>query len=317
MSTKIEVLVAHYNGSAFIREQLESIQLNTLPFGCELYITVFDDQSRLEEFEKLLVTCSRWENVKVVRNEENLGVIRTFEKALADATAPYVMLCDQDDVWLPEKISLTLSEMRKIENGGPALVFTELRTVDRNLKTITDRMIANEGSDPLQNKHALLFQNKVTGCTVMVNRALIQLALPFPAPVPMHDHWLAICAAFGGTIAFVDQPTILYRQHQANLVGQPKRTIAARAQKPFHTLARFNFGLRQKGLQAIELAKRLPENQERKTIARIGDAFLHRSISGLRFLIRTGVFQSDLLALPLISALYLMPVRPSQSKDPA
>jgi hypothetical protein len=139
----------------------------------------------------------------------------------------------------------------------------------------------------------------------MVNRKLLETALPFPVDVPMHDHWLAICAAFAGNIGFVNRPTILYRQHSTNLVGQPKRTLLARMKKPLKTVEQFNRGLEQKGRQALELSRRLPENAEKAFTAAVGDAFLHRSVARLHFLIRAKVFDADLLSLPLICALYL------------
>lgn len=309
MNAIVEIIVAHYNGSNYVGEQIDSIQKNILPPGLELRLSVIDDGSRIEEYEKLLVTCSRWSNVKVIRNEPNLGVIRTFEKGLKLSTAPYVMLCDQDDVWLTDKIRLSFEKMREIEDDSPAMVFTNLRTVDQKLNTLRERMLDFDRFDSTLEKHQLLFRNLVTGCTVMLNRKLIEIVLPFPPVVPMHDHWLAICAAFAGKLGFVSQPTILYRQHSANLVGQPKRELSARAKKPFATFTQFNKGLAQKAGQTHELSKRLPEGADKAFTEAVAQAFKKNSPRDLRFLIRTRVFDADWISLPLICALYLIPSR--------
>ncbi len=116
---RIEVIVAHYNGSAFIREQLDSIIKNTLPKDAELLVKVIDDGSRPEEWERLKNVCRQWPEVKAVQNEKNLGVIRTFERGLRESQAEYVMLCDQDDVWLPFKIQKTLEKCVRLKTTSP------------------------------------------------------------------------------------------------------------------------------------------------------------------------------------------------------
>ncbi len=305
----IEVIVAYYNGSAFIADQLESIQNNILPDQVSLQIKIIDDCSRADEFTKLTRIADRWPNVVVLKNESNLGVIRTFERGLNISTAPYVMLCDQDDIWLPDKITLTYAKMLETEKNQPALVFTDLTTVDQKLNTISKSMLALNHFVADSEKHPLLFQNSVTGCTVMVNRSLIEAALPFPPAIPMHDHWLAVCAAFMGQLGFVNQPTILYRQHSANLVGQPKRELMGRLLKPFKTIAQFNRGLPLKAKQASELAARLPVNSDRALIERVTVAFTERTVPNLKFLLRARVFNATWITLPLLCLLYLMPFR--------
>jgi len=302
----IEVIVAHYNGSQYITEQLDSIEKSLLPAGTELKIKVIDDASSKDEFDKLLVTCSRWSNIEVLRNDQNLGVIRTFEKGLKLSRANYVMLSDQDDVWLPNKIQVSLTKMQKTEDDGAALVFTDVRTVDINLETITERMLNRETFDSESEKHRLLFQNQVAGCTIMVNRKLLDVALPFPTVLPMHDHWLVICAAFAGKIGFVNEVTMLYRQHSANLVGQPQRQLSARLKRPFVTVKQFNRGLAQKAAQTNELSKRLPVGVDSVFLSQVALAFQTRTLKGLNFLIRSHVFDVKGLSLPLICALYLI-----------
>jgi len=134
------------------------------------------------------------------------------------------MLCDQDDVWLPEKIELTLAKMYEMESEfgteAPLLVHTDLRVVDEKLETISvsykDAMNADYGKTKLRNQ---VIQNTLTGCTVMYNRALADLIAEIPPYIVMHDWWLMLIASTFGKITSVDEQTVLYRQHGGNIIG--------------------------------------------------------------------------------------------------
>src|SRR5690606_39057310 len=136
-----------------------------------------------------------------------------------------VMFSDADDCWFPDKISLTLDLMRVVEKdeGGartPTLVHTDLAVVDRDLRPIADSLWQYQGVNPdLTSLNRLLIQNCVTGCTVMVNRPLRELASPIPPGVVMHDWWMALVASSFGRIARIARPTLLYRQHGRNDTG--------------------------------------------------------------------------------------------------
>jgi hypothetical protein len=139
--------------------------------------------------------------------------------------APYFMLADQDDVWLPDKIERKLARLKELEaqNGSetPLLVFTDLKVVDEDLSVIEDSMWHYQRLDPAitQDWRGLLAQNVVTGCTIIANRALADAALPFALPEMMHDHWLAVNAAKYGRVAYLKDATVLYRQHGTNVAG--------------------------------------------------------------------------------------------------
>jgi hypothetical protein len=141
------------------------------------------------------------------------------------------MLADQDDVWLPEKIEVTLAAMRALEArlgpGVPALVHTDLSVTDAALRVVEPSLVRSQVLDARTTRlGALVAQNPVTGCTVMINRALADLVAPPFDGVAMHDWWLALSAAAFGGMDFVDRPTVLYRQHGANAVGaRSARTV--------------------------------------------------------------------------------------------
>ena len=138
--------------------------------------------------------------------------------------APYYMTCDQDDVWLEKKIELTYDKMLAIEDKAdiPCLVYTELRVVDSELNTIADTMSEYQSLDCHKRTiNQFILQNSVTGCTMMVNRALRDKMLHITNidNTIMHDWWAALVAAQFGKTAFIDEPTILYRQHGDNSLG--------------------------------------------------------------------------------------------------
>ena len=138
--------------------------------------------------------------------------------------APYYMTCDQDDVWLDKKIELTYDKMLTIENKAdvPCLVYTELRVVDSELNTIADTMSEYQSLDCHKRTiNQFILQNSVTGCTMMVNMALRDKMLHITDidNTIMHDWWAALVAAQFGKTAFIDEPTILYRQHGDNSLG--------------------------------------------------------------------------------------------------
>ena len=133
------------------------------------------------------------------------------------------MFCDQDDVWMPDKIERTFARMKEIEKSSkPVMVFTELTVVDENRAVIAESMsqYQNLNCNKLSTQR-IMFQNVVTGCTMMINRALRDLMLKYIDidNIIMHDWWGAIIAAEFGEISFIDQPTIWYRQHSDNSVG--------------------------------------------------------------------------------------------------
>lgn len=224
----ISIILCTYNGAKYIEDQLDSIANQTI-LPSEL---ISCDDISTDNTVSIIKAWSIHYKGKVIlrKNETRLGVIKNFEQGMCLASGDYIMFCDQDDVWLPNKIEVTLRKMQELERqygkNHPCLVHTDLRVVDENLAIIADSFLENQGLHHVEDATAqvknLLAQNFVTGCTVMINRSLCQLAIPFPPHVIMHDYWLALVAALGGTLAFVDKPTILYRQHGDNSVGARK-----------------------------------------------------------------------------------------------
>lgn len=221
-------MLCTYNGAEYIREQLESIENQTYQ---PERLLVCDDAST-DDTVKLVTEWSKTVDfqVDIFVNEAGLGAAGNFEKALSLTRGEYIFFADQDDVWLPGKIELTLQKICSLEGvygrETPCLVHTDLTVVDSQLQAIHESFLENQGLRHIEDGEGQLYylmvQNFVTGCTMVINRALKEKALPFPKEIIMHDYWMALVAALCGKLGFLNRATILYRQHGGNTVGAVK-----------------------------------------------------------------------------------------------
>jgi len=226
MKKLVDIVLASYNGSRFIGEQIESI-VEANDFDSLInQIIIVDDGSSDNTLEIVARYASRYKQIKVIPSAGgSLGAAKNFERGLTYSTSPYVMFCDQDDVWMKHKIRDTFNALCELEmndsENSPCMIFTDLQVVDEHLNIIKHSFfkLHNIESVDLDNINYLTFNNIATGCTMMVNRALINSALPLPASAIMHDWWFLLVAKAIGKVAIYDNATIMYRQHSANVVG--------------------------------------------------------------------------------------------------
>jgi len=219
----ITILLAAYNGERYLEEQIESILQQT----CTDWELIIQDDCSSDDTAVIALKYVKQspDKVRFVRREFQSGSAKNnFFSMLKLSKNDYVMTCDQDDVWLPNKVEVTLKEMHGLEAEHgykrPLLVHTDLKVVDCNLRVIEESMFKRQNLNSRRDKlNYLLVQNIVTGCTTMVNRALLDMVHEAPTGAMMHDWWLALIACAFGKIGFVDQSTVLYRQHGRNQVG--------------------------------------------------------------------------------------------------
>lgn len=219
---KIAILMATYNGEKYICQQIDSILSQTCK-DWELYI--HDDGSTDNTIAAVESYVEKYpDKIHLIDGKSTGGAKYNFFYMFGQVEAPYYMTCDQDDVWLEKKIELTYDKMLTIEDKADisCLVYTELRVVDSELNTIADTMSGYQSLDCHKRTiNQFILQNSVTGCTMMVNRALRDKMLRITDidNTIMHDWWAALVAAQFGKTAFIDEPTILYRQHGDNSLG--------------------------------------------------------------------------------------------------
>jgi len=225
----ISICMATYNGGQFLRQQLESILAQS---NQDWQLLIRDDGSDdntkriVEDYTSRLPGRIRL----ITDNGSRLGASLNFGKLLEHADTEYIMFSDQDDVWLPNKIDLTLNAMKAAEQiypDKPVLIHTDLKVVDSDLNIIADSMWSYQKLSPEigDDLSKIMAQNVVTGCTMMINRKASDVSTPIPAEAIMYDWWISMNVAKYGKIVYVSTPSILYRQHSKNTIGAQKMDV--------------------------------------------------------------------------------------------
>lgn len=220
---EISICIATYNGERYIREQVESI-LHQL--DCEAEIVIVDDAST-DGTIRILENFSD-SRICIIRHNQNLGVLRTFERALGEATGEVLFLCDQDDVWQPEKVEKVI----RIFDADPSvtLVLTNGEMVDSSGHSL-GKALHDTGRIPL-GLIANLIKNRYQGSVMAFRREVLEAALPFPRDIPMHDAWIGLVNSIVGRAQYNPAELIKYRQHDRSLTkrrhGPVGRMIAQR-----------------------------------------------------------------------------------------
>lgn len=220
----VSIVMATYNGEKYLKEQIDSILSSTYQ-EFELYIV--DDGSSDTTMSILEYYKEKYpDKICIKQNETNLGVALNFLNAASNTRSDYIMFCDQDDVWRKDKIAKTLKRVRQMEaqfgKDLPIAVFTDACVVDSRLNVLHESFFRSSRLNPeLIDLPHLLMENKLIGCTVMVNQAVRRIlqSNPLPKKARFHDGWLGLIAASFGKIGFIKESTLLYRQHSANVVG--------------------------------------------------------------------------------------------------
>lgn len=259
----VEVALATCNSARYLRELLDSL------FGQsfrDFTLLVSDDGSTDATHIILAGYAHRYPaRMRIIRsNEPARGPLANFARLADHLTADYALFCDHDDVWLPNKIAVSIAKIRLLEKERgretPLLVHTDLVVVGADLKVLGPSLMHYQNMDPLRDDLvSLLARNVVSGCSCIVNRPLYERARPVPPVALMHDHWLALVASAVGGIGYIDRATILYRQHGDNCIGAtPIRAAYVRRRvEDLLIQGKRRRTLRRLSLQASELLSRL------------------------------------------------------------
>lgn len=232
--TRVSVALATFNGSRFLRAQLDSILLQTVPVD---ELVLGDDGSSDGSVD---LVRRVWSEASITAplvvlpvRDGNLGVARNFERILGATSGMIVLLSDQDDIWAPDRVARSLHEFERRPEldllfGNAGLIDADGRplgmTLFQALSVGDDERRELAGSDAFA---ALLRRNIATGATMAVRRAALDAALPVPDGW-LHDEWLALRIALTGTVEMIPDRLIEYRQHGHNVIGVSKPTLRAR-----------------------------------------------------------------------------------------
>lgn len=269
----VTVLLAVYNGEEYVKEQLDSLLAQTFK---DWFCLIHDDGSTDKSVKIIGEYVGRYpEKFSLLRFDPVGSAKKNFLSLLKYADSDYLMFCDQDDVWLPTKIEMTYKRFLETENGCidlPAAVFSDLIVVDKNLSIIANSFMEYCKLSPENCFFArMLGFNVMAGCTMMFNRALAKKALECdPDKIYMHDWWCGLIASVKDRIGYLDEQTILYRQHGTNCVGATgRKTIISKIwygliKKQTRELTTESYG--RKRIQANELLKYGALNETQRAI---------------------------------------------------
>ncbi len=221
----VEILMATRNGEAFLQEQVDSILAQT---DDGWHLTVSDDGSTDRTGELLDEYVHRFpKQITRIHSGRHFGNARDhFFYLIRACKAEWMMLCDQDDTWVPEKIVKfrKAAEEAGAQYGGkkPILIFCDQTPTDAALHPIAESLMDYQKQRRyVFDFRGILMQNVVTGGAMALNRVLAELSLECNdfSRVIMHDWWMAAVAARFGKIIYLDETLGTYRQHEENTVG--------------------------------------------------------------------------------------------------
>jgi glycosyltransferase involved in cell wall biosynthesis len=227
MTTTVSIAMTTYNGEIYLREQLDSLYSQTRQPD---EVIAVDDGST-DNTLKILEEYHQRNGLQYFSNKNQLGINLNFNRAISLCTSDYVAICDQDDVWFPEKIERLLLKMSEVENQNPCLIVSDLILSDKNLQPLRKfRPKCFPNSIPLS-----ILGNARQGCCMFLNRRLLNLILPIPDTPALHnnyDFYISVMGAMCGEKCYLAEPLMYYRVHGGNAVGN---TLSSTA----HPLARW------------------------------------------------------------------------------
>ena len=220
--SRIAILVATYNGAVYLRAQLDSLMSQTRR-DWTLYVQ--DDFSTDSTLDIIREYQQRYDNIRLLEHTSQLGPMKNFMSMLEQVEADYYLFCDQDDVWVADKVERSMQEMEACEAqnpGKPTVIFTDLRVVDSSLREISSSFWEYMKIYPekLTTFARLGARRLATGCTMCFNRQAKNVSFPVSANAYMHDAWIVLSVAkHAGVIKGIPVPMVLYRQHESNVLG--------------------------------------------------------------------------------------------------
>ena len=228
----VAVLMSTYNGEKYLEEQLDSL-LNQTFENWKLYVR--DDGSTdgtQQIIEKYALTDDRilWQKDE----QGNLGPASSFLTLLTAVDSDYYMFCDQDDVWLPNKMASALEKIKKEEQkkpNRPFLVIADAKVTDENLRVLNASFWKYNRFPPkllAKNRNYINVFNAAPGCTMLFNKNLKNDLPAHHDQVLMHDWYLMIFALKNNSLIIDHSATMLYRQHDFNAVGAAKVNLLSK-----------------------------------------------------------------------------------------
>lgn len=212
----VQILMSTYNGQQYLREQLDSLIHQSYP---QIEIIIRDDGSTDKTCEIIEEYVKNHDNIQLIQGQ-NVGVTESFFQLLKASDADFVAFCDQDDIWLSDKVERAVEQLKNLM--GPAMYCSNTILVDGEGQVIS----ANDYSYKAPSFENAVVENICTGCTVMMNRELADVIRNhLPSWAVLHDSWFYLVATYVGQVIYDKESYIQYRQHGKNEVGASKNPL--------------------------------------------------------------------------------------------
>lgn len=264
----VTIMLATYNGEKYLEEQIESI-INQTYKNWKLIIS--DDNSTDGTKEIINKYISLYpQKIKNITNFKEHSAKGNFINLFENVEkSDYYMFCDQDDIWIENKVEKFITRIKQEKDSGPILMYCDLKVVDENLSVLNESFLQYTNNyPPKENFEKFIFENHIPGCTMFYNNALKEKIGNISEGCRMHDWWIALNASAYGKIIFLDETLNLYRQHGNNTIGAKskigKKRIPSIIRKIKH-IKMFNTSILR---QLIEFKEKYEANGEKieKTI---------------------------------------------------
>ncbi|BCT92455.1 hypothetical protein LYSHEL_14790 [Lysobacter helvus] len=220
---RVSVALCVYNGEHFLREQLDSLLAQE---DVDLEVVAVDDCSTDGSLALLREYAARDARIRVVANERNLGHLDSFAKCMGLCSHALIAPCDQDDVWHPRKLATLAAAIGDADMAYCNSAYIDGAGVPMGRSISDDLKTMHSGRDPFK----YLFQNTVSGHALLVRREVFDEALPFPELL-YHDWWMAIRAAAGKGVVYVDEPLVQFRRHVSAFSPLGKKKLQTRKER--------------------------------------------------------------------------------------
>ena len=262
MSPLISIVMATYNGEKYLREQVDSLLAQSYP---SLEFVFVDDASSDASLAILQEYALRDSRIRFISNPVNQGLLATFETGIRASKGEMIALSDQDDVWMPEKISLLAGAI-----GSHSLIYADSALTDAT-GIVTGKFSDRNHLCDYPTALHYVFGTKAMGHAMLFKREIIDIALPFPDYVG-HDYILGFAAAALNGVAYFPATLVNYRQHSSNTMGadlsKGKKNYNTREERNARIVKRLNL-----------LAERCPTGKDREILQDLAQDFASSGIA--------------------------------------
>lgn len=218
----ISIALATYNGTKYLREQLDSILAQSME---NFEVIVCDDCSTDCTLQILQEYANKDSRFKVFSNKRNLGFKKNFEHILSLCNGEFIAFCDQDDIWEPNHLEVLYKNIGDNDCIGANALIIDENGISQN-KTLLEywpiHVMPKNEKELFQHE---LYSNVIQGTASLIRASLIKQALPIPEDIKYHDYWFALVAGLNEKCKYIGDVVLKYRRHSNNASEYQKFTI--------------------------------------------------------------------------------------------